>query len=60
MDNSPDLSGYDYRLFFFFLLPGLHVGCGLAGLDHYRTQAAAVTPGDCSSHHGGQELKKGE
>lgn len=44
----------------FFLLPGLHVGCGSTGLDHFRTQAVEATPGECSSHLGGQQLKKGE
>ena len=49
-----------YESLLFFLLPGLRVGCGSTGLDHFRTQAAEATPGECSSHHGRQQLKKGE
>ena len=37
----------------FFLLPGLHVGYSSTGLDHFRTQAAEATPGECSSHRRG-------
>lgn len=52
---------------FFFLLPGLHIGCGLSRLwpealraFHFRIQAAEATLGECSSYPGEQHLKRGE
>lgn len=57
---------FNYR-HFFFLLPGLHIGCGLSRLwpealraFHFRIQAAEATLGECSSYPGEQHLKRGE
>ncbi|XP_020952729.1 uncharacterized protein LOC106510465 [Sus scrofa] len=40
-------------------LLGLRMVCGFAGFDPFRTQGAEAAAGECSSHRGRQELKKG-
>lgn len=55
--NSPNwVSGYDHRLLLFSCCQV----CGFAGFDPFRTQGAEAAAGECCSHRGRQELKKGK
>lgn len=55
--NSPNwVSGYDHRLLLFSCCQV----CGFAGFDPFRTQGAEAAAGECCSHCGRQELKKGK